>query len=177
MKPYLKTYRQKNLAILLGFALFLLVGYFLSFRKTFTLYQETSRLEQQLANSEDLPRRLSEAKRVAHRLEETFQQESPERLETQMLSAVTEACSQHRVTLISKERSTRFEEEEATVVTYPYVLEGSFARLVQTLSALKDRLQGSRVMSVRYVQDRDRETRRNYLRAYVYIQQVQINTP
>ena len=177
MKKYLNTYHKRVIALLVGFGIFLVVAYSFSFRRTFALNRETRDLKIKLAQSEQLPRRLMEARGEQARLEETFRQDAPEQLERQLLAQISEACAEHGVTLHAFEDPTESGDGAALVITYPLVLEGNFSRIVQTLAQLNDRLQGSRIMSVRYTQGEDRDTRNKYLRAHLYIQQVQMVSP
>ncbi|HAA10693.1 MAG TPA: hypothetical protein DCE41_02955 [Cytophagales bacterium] len=177
MRKYLQSYRQRNIAIGVGFVVFLLLAYSLSFRKTLQLRRENVRLETQLSQAESLPARLTEARRQQAELGQSFQQEATQLLHLQLFETITAACEDQGASLYAFPDPTQFTYKEATVATWEVVLEGGFAALVNTLSALDLSLKGSRVMSVKFLQGQDRKTKRNFLRAHVYIQQIQTEVP
>ena len=177
MKAWLQSYRNRNLAVGVVFLLFLLLAYRLSFRQTVSLYRENQRLETQLAQADALPARLSEARRQQAELAQSFQEDNTNLLHLRLLETVTAACQDQEASLHAFPDPSQFTYNEATVATWHLILEGRFANLVNTLAALDLTLKGSRIMSVQYEQGQDRQTKRNYLRAHVYIQQIQTVVP
>jgi len=168
------SYKQKNILVIAGGLLFLFFAYHFAIKKTLDLVSLHNEMLSDYATAQTAPkeiRRYEEELMVMASILGNFSNEDLSNREM-VLALITEFCQAHRLGLNSFPQELTHQTEDYNITTTAIVVEGRYTALVKLLYKLEYLEQVGRVASVEFKMHKDRKTRRNYLAATIYLQNI-----
>lgn len=169
------SYKKRNQVLLGGAFLFLLIVYGLSIRNTVALYFENGDLQEKVNQARTAPQKIKllEKKLAYWDHLANSAADSGNSIRQELFKRVGKTCDAHGAKLRSLEFSGSEQKENYMIDTYVVVMEGAYHKLLKAVNQLEDQLGNGVLSSVVFETETDRYTKRNYLRAKLYIQSVQ----
>jgi hypothetical protein len=164
--------KQKNIALIIGFVLMLLISYRFSFSKTIEAKGRVEKLAKDkalLENAEANIRSLQMEEKYLDSIlqsndlsiENTFQQT--------LLIKITQFTNQHNLKLISSNEPHSFISEGTKLLTYEIEAQGSFRDLM-LFSNYIEQQRLAKLASLTFLKKKNYRTRRDYLRCKIVLQ-------
>lgn len=171
---FLKTYKQKNQA-LLGFCVFfLVVVYWLALGQTIELYGFTNKLEVRLDSARKAPVLVGRLTAELRGLDQKVDSYSagPEVWQGILGTRVAAISKMNGVTLINLPLPLEDIQNDFIIQTCTVKLEGSFKDLLKTVYDLERAGVTGKIVSLRFALEEDRRSKRTSLYAYVFVQNI-----
>ena len=168
------SYGQRNKLLGLVSAFSAVVAYVVSIQPTLDLWTSTNQKTTALGEIQQAPRVMRQLQAQARQYEQVMRSfgNTSTRQEGYALDELTSACQRHRVMLASLSPGERSLRNGYQVETRVAKLRGSFHGLVQVLYELEYQRSIGRLSSVRFALEEDRKQHRNFLFAYLYLQNI-----
>lgn len=169
------TYQQKNKWLLGGALAFLVIVYLLAIRSTVDLYVQEGELEEKLGKAENAPRQIAQLERKLAYWDQiaTNLNDSATSVQKELFTNVSKACSAHKVSLRALEFIATEEKESHQIDTYQVMMAGSYRNLLSAVFELENKLGNGILSSLTFEKVQDRYTKKDYLIAKLYIQNIQ----
>ncbi|MBV6644129.1 MAG: hypothetical protein KI790_01690 [Cyclobacteriaceae bacterium] len=164
------TFRQRNYALLIGFALLMLLSYFVAFGKTIALHHENSQLEKS-GGSGFSPATYAKLAEEKSRLDSIYQQVAGINYEGRLLESVARLSGKHKTKVISVEELTGY---RATRVDR-LVVSGSYFSLIRLLRDFQDQFHSGLVRSLDFHVVKDRKSKTKRLLLDLYIEKLKVD--
>ncbi len=171
------TYRRKNLLIFIGFLLFMVLGYFLSFSKTIQLYNENEVLENNLAEASVAPSIILKSKEELRVLDQYLRAYAFDSLINQelLLAEVSDFCMKNNLIIYSFPHHTSQEKKNFVIHTNVIEAKGSYKNLLNLVYYLEQEIKIGRISSVKFERFLEKKTKKAYLTVKIYVQSIQFN--
>lgn len=142
------TYKQKFIAVLVGFILLFMASYKKTFKHTIQAKKELSLVEKKLSNNENSLSALYNLKNEISNLNKTIggQTKNPEQVQQKLLDFISR--NDHDVNIVSIEDVHLFSDNEFLIYTNQIELEGTYSSLINVLYEIEKEFRNSRVASV-----------------------------
>ena len=166
------TSKQKNIALLVGFLIVLLLSYQFALKKTLDASNEYEKLLKEKKVYANATSKISYLKQHNNYLDSilkineiyanvSFQQT--------ILNKVSKYAEVHDLKITSFNSPHVFEEGKRKLITYTLELEGSFSSLLHFVNFFENQRLGNMV-SVNFIKKKDYRRNKNYLRVKIYLQ-------
>jgi hypothetical protein len=168
------SYRQKNLGLLVGSIVFLLIIYFASIQKTIDMWRSNSELEEQVRLIDNAPSRIRKLKGQLDVFDSKMRNFSSDTSSKEefLLEKISLSCYKNNLTLVSLPSPSYVVENELNVETRFVKARGSFINLLFLVHEIENQFKVGRVSSVKFALEEDKKNNAHYLFAYVYIQNI-----
>lgn len=164
-------YQQKYKLLLGGIALFLIIAYWLAFSKTWTAYQESAHLEQQLSSAGQAWQDIESYQQQIQQLE--AQQNNQSFTQNYFFQKVTSFCQEHQLAIQEMPESRVYEQQDVEILHNPLKVEGQFIPMVKLLYHLEQEEQLGRVVAVEFNLGKNYQSRKEELTAHIHLQNIQ----
>jgi len=165
------NYKQKYQALLGGIVLFLVIAYCLAFGKTWTAYQTTTQLQQQLSSAGQAWQQIESYQGQLKELES--KQNNQFFTQNYLFQKVTTFCQENRLAIQEMPESIVYKQQDVEILENPIKVEGTFVPMVQLLYNLEQKLQLGRVVSVEFNLGKNYQSRKSELTANIQLQNIQ----
>lgn len=167
------TYKQKTRAVLIAGAIFLVLAYMLSIRKTIAVYREASLLESQSELAANAPTKAVELeKRLAEIDNLLGMQPRAGNVQQALLGVITGYCKEHNTVLREFPKTVYNEEKDFMVETNVFTVEGNFFELLKLVYLLEQENRIGKISSARFFVKKDLKTHTTGLNATIYLQNI-----
>lgn len=170
-----RTFKEKNKLLATGTLLVGLISYWFAFSQTVELYQQNNSLSARLDSAQAAPEQIAKLKTQLAGYEQSVNRFSLTKSdwEQRLLQEITRVCQQQQVKLIQLPPSAIEESNGYSLETRVVKLQGRYKNLVQALHHLETKHTIGRISSVQFSLEEERKTRKTFLFAYVYLQNIE----
>ena len=168
------SYKQKNLLLLAGSLLFLMLAYRLSLSKTVGLFREINMLEEQLNQLDQAPQQLADLNATLSELERYFTSDNGEdgNREHQLLETVSSYCAGNGIVLREFPQPIRTESQDYVIETNILLVEGIYKKLLYLVYELEQKHTFGKIASLQFETKKELKTGQKKLMARVFIQNI-----
>lgn len=164
-------YQQKYRFLLIGIVFFVVVAYWLAFSKTWTAYQASTQLEQQLSSAGQAWQDIESYQQQIQQLE--AQQNNQSFTQNYFFQKITAFCQEHQLAIQDMPESMVYEQQDMKILHNPLKVEGAFVPMVRLLYHLEQEEQLGRVVSVDFNLGKNYQSRKEELTAHIHLQNIQ----
>lgn len=165
------NYKQKYQLLLGGIALFLVIAYSLAFDKTWTAYQTTNQLQQQLSSAGQAWQQIENYQEQLKQLES--EQNNQFFTQNYLFQKVTSFCQENKLAIQEMPESIVYKQQDVKILHNPIKVEGTFVPMVRLLYNLEQKEQLGRVVSVEFNLGKNYQSRQSELTAHIQLQNIQ----
>lgn len=174
MNPKDWTYKQKNIALLVGVVLLCAIGYWSAFGKTWQLWQENQRLKAQTQLTQNIDGQILHLEKSTNQLKSYY---SPFKGQgyshhEELLKQISGFCQKNKLLVREFPPAIVHGETQYLIETNEVVVEGAFKDIVKLIYDLEQVSKTGRVASVSFDAGPDRKTRQYRLAAHIIIQNI-----
>jgi len=175
---FLQTYRQKNIALLIGFVLSIIAIYPITISNTVKLGKNIHQLELQEQQAVHAPLAIANYNQNIKQLDEQISSYVSDTLEGEqyLLELVSNFSQQNNLTLTAFHQPTATQKEKITIYTREVALEGEYIPLLRLLHYLEYTKKIGRMASVEFETYIQKRSRRKKLQMSLFIQNCTIQT-
>lgn len=166
--------KKKNIGLIVGFLLMLLLSYQFSIKKTFELKDKIEKLSKDkelLSNAEVKINRLQFQNQSLDSVLQSNDVSVDQSFEQNLVQKITKLKKLHKIELISYEKPHSFESEGAKMLSYSIEVKGDFRQLMLFTSALEKQRLGE-FSSVGIEKKKNYRTGRNELFCKLVLQRL-----
>ena len=169
------TDRQRNILLVLGFVLLLVLGYQFAIAETLEKRKELQQLKAEQSLSEDIPKKLANLRQREAYYDGVLgkYQIQGQSIQANILRAVNNYISQHNLTVTEFKEPHVIQRNGLTVNTYAFTLQGGYNELAGLVHQLEQKTRFGELASVRFEKKKDYRRNRDYLTCTIWLQHVQ----
>lgn len=165
------TSKQKNIGLIIGSILMLLICYQFGIDKTIAQYNEYDRLSQQQNLFENMPKQmavLNQKKRYYDSILVAYQLKGTS-IQNNLIKAINAFSDDKGITVVGFEEPYLEEREDLTIKTYRFTLGGEFNDLLALIHQLEQKTKFGEVISLDFEKKKNHRTGKFYLQAFVLL--------
>jgi hypothetical protein len=157
------TYSKKSLAIVVGFILFMVFGYKLSFVKTFELKKEIGEKERKIAWLKAKEKEIPFLKAKMQLIEEAYSNDSTS-IRDKLTAYISDFAENNNCLVTEIPSYTAYKSENLNIQTNIFTVKGKFNDLLSLLMAVETKFKiSAKLMSARFFSVKDMQTKRKSL--------------
>jgi len=165
------TQKTKNILLVVGFLLVVMIAYKYAIANTLQLKQEYKTLQQDALFFDNMPLQLSSLKQkeiyydsllTAYQLGESSMQNS-------MLSAINTFASSHKLKVVDFVEPHSIQQSDLKVNTYQFTLEGHYNAIIALVYQLEQHTKFGEIINLNFKKQKNYRTGRYYLQAHVLL--------
>lgn len=165
------SYRSKNRLLFVSFLVMLFVSYQMAISKTIDARNECEKIEEQLVNAGDAPRKVKLLEKEKQQLYSLMGKEvSSNELQQSLLTTVTSYCSSNKTVLVCFPKPVVSNTDNIALETNVFTVEGSYNKLLELQYLLEKEYRMGKITSVLYKAKRNYDTRKYSLSITIYLQ-------
>jgi hypothetical protein len=168
------SYKKRNLYLIIGSFLFLIVAYATTIKKTVALYIQNTSMMASLTHDGGTSAELEQLHTRFNTLDNYMKMYSLDSIKNQqyIMSEVSDLCRLYHLTLTSFPKASVMAENDVAVETNVIETEGTFVNNIQLMYGLETKRKIGRVSSVSFLSRVDNKTKRTRLTMTLYLQNV-----
>ena len=166
--------KQKNIALIVGFLLLLIMSYVFSIQKTLDLKSRLTRLKKDKELVSNASGRIFSLQQENKYLDSILQQKDlsiENSFQQTLLKKLNAFSKKAPIEIISFEEPHAFKDKNATLITYYFKIKGSFSTLLQLVNSLERQRLGE-VVSVNFEKKKNYRSNRQELIGAFFIQKL-----
>ena len=169
------TDRQRNILLVLGFVLLIVLGYQFAIAETLEKRKELQQLTAEQSLSEGIPKKLASLRQREAYYDEVLGQYQiqGQSIQANILRAVNNYVSQYDLIIDEFKEPHVVERNGLTVNTYAFTLRGEYNQLLGLVHQLEQKTRFGELASVRFEKKKDYRRNRDYLTCTIWLQHVQ----
>ena len=167
--------RSKNIFLVVGFLLVLLIGYKYSFSKTFELKKELETLDRETLNSQNisaLNTQLLLRERYADSILESNNLRNSS-IQNNLLEFLNGSAKNNLLELVSFNPTHRVENEDGNDVAFQIVLKGTYSNIEEVLHSMEQDYAFGELIHLHFTRKRDFRQRKDYLECFVVLKNLE----
>jgi hypothetical protein len=168
------SYKHTYYLLLAALALLLVAIYAFAVKKTITVIAEHKDLSKKIELAVNAPQQIVSIEAQLKQMEQLVVNEKPMDFEQMLLEQVSGFCKNNGLTLMEFPKTTVSGYRDYQIYTNKIVLEGGFKKMVEFIYEAEQKYQIGKVVSVQFKRTKDMRSKRLYLYAYIYFQNIQI---
>jgi hypothetical protein len=167
------SYGKKNRLLVISGGILLLLVYVFSIQRTIEAYREVSALEVQAGMAANAPAEAGKLEKQIERMNELAGVSNGSAdVQQELLGMITGYCQQNGTALREFPETVRNEENDLTIETSMFTVEGRFSELLK-LEWLLEREKGTgKISSARFFSRKDPKTKTIALNVTIYLQNI-----
>lgn len=169
--PQFKDAKQRFQLLLAGFILLLIIAYVFSIRNTVDAYIISKRQQHSLEDVSNAPQRIKQFQDQLASLDHSLVQSDYNR--QQLFESVNTFCESQDLKLDYFHPEQRFLHNDYEIITNKVEVEGTYKSIVRLIYYLEYEQKLGHIASTNFEQKEERRTKRKYLTAEIYIQNIQ----
>ncbi len=165
------TQKNKNILLIVGFALCLIIAYQLAFSKTIAIRKEVSNLKAQTASFQrfgDVSFNLGQRKKFVDSVLDKNKFKSIS-VQNNMLEFLNQESTNEGFKIISFTEPHKVEENESMITSYQFTIRGNFDDLVRVIYKIEQEYSFGEVSHINFEKKYDYRKRKKYLECSVII--------
>ncbi len=169
------TGKQKNIALLVGFAILLFLSYQLSFSKTFQLkkqYQTLKKEQKLLTNVSEKLLTLKQENSYYDSILKSKKISATNSFQNNLLQRVTTFADSTGISIVSFNNPHILQMDNATINTYSFTLNGNFTAIIRLIYELEQQFKLGKIISVHFKKKKNYRLSTNYLECEIILQRV-----
>lgn len=167
-------YKHKYYLLLAALALLVVLMYAFAIKKTIAVIAEHNDLSKKIELAANAPQQIVSVEAQLRQMEQLVVNENPLDFEQLLLEKVAGFCQKNGLTLIEFPKTTVSAYQDYQIFTNRIVLEGDFKTMVEFIYEAEQRYNIGKIVSVQFKRTKDMRSKRQYLYAYIYFQNIQI---
>ncbi len=163
--------KTKNILLIIGFLLMLVLCYQLAFSKTLTLKKEFRTLKQEVELLESIPKQLSLLKQKERYYDSvlTKYQLKGSSLQNSLLKTINTFSKNHNLKVIGFLEPHIINQNNLTIKTYQFTLEGDFNNILKLTYQLEQQTKFGEIINLHFEKKKNFRTGKFYLQAHVLL--------
>ena len=165
------TNKQKNIALVVGFVLVLILSYQLAVAKTFEQKKQYKTLQQEVLLFENAPKQLSLLKQKQRYYDSilTSYQLDGSSIQNNLLSTINTYADQKNLKVISFLEPHNMDKNGLVVKTYDFTLEGNYNSIIGLVYTIEQKTKFGEVIHLQFEKKKNFRSGRYYLQARVLL--------
>jgi len=165
------TQKTKNIIIIVGFLLVVVIAYKFAFVKTFHLKNEYQTLKQGATVYDNLPLQLSSLKQREKYYDSllTKYQLGESSMQNSMLKAINTYAETHKLKVIGFIEPHKITQNDLIVNTYQFTLEGDYNAIISLIYQIEQKTKFGEVINLNFKKQKNYRTGKYYLQASVLL--------
>jgi len=170
------TQKNKNILLVIGLLLGILIAYQYSFSKTFRINKEVTKLENQKEKYQSAPAQLAALTNKEKQLDDILKKNNVEgnSLQNNILKVLNTLSEDTAFTIITFEEPHRYLDEttQKTTTSYNFTLQGDYKSLIEVIYALEQKYSFGNIINVHFEKKKNFRTGKNFLQCRVMLQRI-----
>jgi Tfp pilus assembly protein PilO len=167
------TYRQKNIALLIGTILLGFVAYQFSFSKTIGAYQKYNHQKETLVKAQTASSQIQLYQTELSKLKQ--QSNFTAYNEDNLFRAISQFANENALKVLAFPQAERIENGEYEVITNYIEVSGSYKSIVELSYMIEHKRKLGRIASIEYKTEKNIQTKETMLKGMLYIQNIVSN--
>lgn len=170
------TQKNKNIILIIGIILLLLIAYQYAFSKTFATYNQVKKLRDQKELYDSAPAQLAALANKEKQLNDILQKNNVEgnSMQNNILKSLNSLSNESKFKIIAFEEPHIFLDEtnNQKTITYNFTLQGDYQSLINTLYRLEQKYSYGNVVQVRFEKKKNFRTNATFLDCSILLQRI-----
>ena len=165
------TSKQKNIGLVVGFVLVLVLSYQLAIAKTFEQKNQYKTLQQEVLLFENAPKQLSllkQKQRYYDSILSSYQLDGSS-IQNNLLSTINSYADQNSIEVISFLEPHSMDKNGLMVKTYDFTLEGDYNSIIGLIYKIEQKTKFGEVIHLKFEKKKNFRSGRYYLQARVLL--------
>ena len=165
------TSKQKNIGLVVGFVLVLVLSYQLAIAKTFEQKKQYKTLQQEVLLFENAPKQLSllkQKQRYYDSILSSYQLDGSS-IQNNLLSTINSYADQNSIKVISFLEPHSMDKNGLMVKTYDFTLEGDYNSIIGLIYKIEQKTKFGEVVHLQFEKKKNFRSGRYYLQARVLL--------
>jgi Tfp pilus assembly protein PilO len=165
------TQKTKNIVLVSGFVLLLLIAYKFAFAKTIDTKIEYNTLKKEAVVFDNLPTQLSTLKRKEKYNDSilTLYQLNGNSIQNSMLKMINTYAEQNNIKVSNFTEPHQIERDDLKINTYQFSLEGSYNEMITLIHELEQNTKFGEIINLDFKKKKNFKTGKYYLQASVLL--------
>ena len=167
---------QKNIALVIGFLLFLWIAYQLSFSKTIALKKQYVTMKNEMELFDNSTQRLLYLQKENAYYDSILKSKrisTDKSFQNNLLSTITTFADTTNVTLKTFSQPHVYQQEDTEILTYTIILHGHFNYILRLIYMLEQEVKLGKIISVHYEKKKDYRRGTTYLECTLLLQRIE----
>ncbi|WP_299112268.1 type 4a pilus biogenesis protein PilO [uncultured Winogradskyella sp.] len=165
------TQKTKNILLVVGFFLLIIIAYNYAIANTLQLKNEYKTLQQEALAFDNMPLQLSALKQRKHYYDSllTKYQLSESSMQNNMLSAINTFADANQLKVVDFIEPHKIIQNDLIVNTYQFTLEGNYNAILSLVYQLEQHTKFGEIINLNFKKQKNYKTGRFYLQAHVLL--------
>ncbi|WP_323028507.1 hypothetical protein [Gelidibacter japonicus] len=168
------TSKTKNILLLVGFIIAIILCYNLAFSKTFIVKSTYDKLLKEESFYKDAPKTLSVLKQKEHYYDSllTKYRLNEGSIQNTLLKTINEFAIENNLKVISFLKPHYFTDQDLIIKSYQFILEGDYNSIINFVYQLEQKTKFGEIINVHFDKKKNFRTGRDYLQAQVILKSI-----
>ena len=164
--------KSKNILLIIGFFLGLLICYHLAICKTVSLKKEYASLQRQKLLFENTPKQLSILKQKQKYYDSTLiaNELDGSSIQNNLLKTINSFSNQDNLKVLSFLEPHAYTQNNLTIKTYEFIVQGSYNTIIALVHKLEQETRFGEVINLHFEKETNFRTNKRFLKAAILIQ-------
>lgn len=164
--------KAKNILIIIGFIMVLIIAYKLSISKTLEQKQLFNTLQKEVTLYENIPNQLLVLRQKQKHYDSLLNsyQFNGLSIQNNLLKTINSLAEQHRLQVISFVEPHKTQKNDLTISNYRFTLKGGYNAILQLVHALEQKTKFGEIINLEFEKKKNFKTNKFYLEAHVVLQ-------
>jgi len=170
------TNRNRNIALIIGFFVAILICYQLAFSKTFELKSEYQKLSNEYLLFQNIPKQLSILKQKEQFYDSllTINQLKDSSIQNSLLNTINNYAQTNTLKVSSfLKPHVNIKNEELTIKTYQFILEGDYNTIINLIYHLEQKTKFGEIINLQFEKKKNFKTGNYFLQASVLLKSLE----
>lgn len=170
------SYREKNILIVIGGPLILIILWFFVFSNTYDLVMENRQLQERIKKAQEAPESREEIMQQIQSVDEKVKSYIIDSVRNReyLLHLVSNFCKRNSLTLKEFPQVATEKQKELQIETNKVIAEGSFSNLLNLLYEMEQKERTGRPSSVAFNKDYDHKRKKHILSLTIFLQNIRV---
>ena len=163
--------RIKNIYLIIGFIIVIILAYKLSISKTFALQKDYKTLSHEAIISKNIPSQLAvlKQKEVYYDSLLTKYQINGISLQNSILKTINSYADKNNIKVVSFVEPHSIQQNDLMVKTYQFTLEGDYNSIVKLIYHIEQKTKFGEIINLHFEKKKNHRTQKSYLHASVLL--------
>lgn len=169
--------KNKNILLILGFVVMLIIAYQMAFSRTFAVKNEVKAMESQLTNSNNLMAQISNLNHREKFVDSVLQNNNIKNLSTQnnLLSFLNQTAQKDAFIITSFNEPHLYLEDNIQKSSFQFTLQGNFNEIEKVIYKLEQEHNFGKIVHLKYEKKRDYRKAKDFLQCFIVLESVNSN--
>lgn len=169
--------KSKNILLILGFVVMLIIAYQMAFSRTIAVKNEVKAMEAQLTSSNNLMAQISNLNHREKFVDSVLQNNNIKNLSTQnnLLSFLNQEAQKDAFIITSFNEPHIYLENNMQKSSFQFILQGNFNEIEKIIYMLEQEHNFGKIVHLKYEKKRDYRKAKDYLQCFIVLESVKSN--